>query len=94
VPPGQAAEVLANLATFGDWLSTLPKLRTALENPPSPSRPNRRCWQRWPPTRASRNLGAFRALVVAHRRLRLWGDIVAAFRQMNDDVLGSLAPMW
>lgn len=87
--PGQAAEVLANLTTFGEWLSSLPELRTALENPSVPISAKQAMLAEMASRAGFLDLsGRFVAMVVAHRRLRQWGDITAAFRQVNDDLMG------
>lgn len=87
--PAQATEVLANLTAFGQWMEELPELRTALENPSVPLSAKQAMLAEMASKAGFAEIsGRFVALVVAHRRLRQWNDIVAAFRQQNDDLLG------
>lgn len=82
-------KALADLETFGAWLTEVPALGIALENPGIPADVKDRLVQ---------NLGAsaafeavsirFLVLVVGNRRVRQWNEFVAAFRGLCDESRG------
>jgi len=82
-------KALADLEAFALWLSEVPALGIALENPGIPAEVK---------TKLVEDLGtaaAFDAvsirfvhLAVANRRLRQWNELVAAFRRLCDEKRG------
>lgn len=83
--------VLRDLQAFAGWLREVPGLKKALENPGVPSAVKEK---------VVRELAAqgdfqvattrFILLVVGHRRIRQWEEIVAAFQRVLDDRRGIL----
>jgi F-type H+-transporting ATPase subunit delta len=80
-----------DLQTFAEWLREVPGLRKALENPGVPSAVKEKV------VRELASRGGFQEastrfilLVVAHRRIRQWDEIAAAFQTLLDDRHGIL----
>lgn len=83
--------VLADLEAFGGWLKAVPALKTALENPGIPAASKKKIVETLgreagfqPPTLR------FILLVVTHRRIRQWDEIIKAFRDLCDERAGVL----
>lgn len=85
----QAVRVMGDLAAFGGWLSDLPELRTALENPSVPLAVKQATVAQMAGEAGLLELsGRFIALVVVNRRLRQWAEITEAFRALSDEARG------
>jgi len=85
----RAGAILEDLTTFGNWLAEVPALRPALENPAVPAQIKGELIS----DLVARGglgveVGRFLGVVVAHRRLRQWGEMEAAFRLLCDAALG------
>ena len=87
--PEQAPKVLSDLEAFGGWLAELPELGAALENPSVPLSVKRETVAQSAARAGFLDLSArFVDLVVTHRRLRQWDEILGAFQAVHDEARG------
>ncbi|MCI4398863.1 MAG: ATP synthase F1 subunit delta [Acidobacteria bacterium] len=90
-PPGDVEGLMGDLQLFSQWLKDVPELRPSLENPVIPAATKERvveglCAQAGFKPQSAR----FIQMVVSHRRLRQWDEMVAAARALCDARLGIL----
>jgi len=87
--PGDLAAILGDLQVFSQWLKVVPALKPALENPVIPAVTKEKVVEG-----LSVNAGfkaqtvRFIQMVVEHRRLRQWYEIITAARALFDAKLG------
>ncbi len=87
--PGEVQGLVGELQVFSQWLRDVPELRPALENPVIPAAAKEKvveglCAQ----AGFKPHVARFVRMVVAHRRLRQWDEIMAAARALCDAKLG------
>jgi F-type H+-transporting ATPase subunit delta len=76
--------VLQDLDAFASWLQALPALRVTIENPGIPYARKVSLIRELTKAGDFREIsGRFVLMVVANRRIRLWGDLVEAFRTLH-----------
>lgn len=87
--PERSAAVLGDLATFGRWMAEVPALRPTLENPAVPAETKSKLVAELVAQGGlGVEVGRLLDVVVAHRRLRQWGEIEASLRRLCDAALG------
>lgn len=81
--------VLRDLETFGAWLRAVPELQVVIENPGIPPGVKENLVKKLGAQAGFRDISSrFVLLVVTHRRIRQWADMVAAFRALYYEKTG------
>lgn len=82
-------KVLEDLETFGTWLSQIPELKVAMENPGIPlDAKNKIVGKLGADGGLDPKAITFIRMVVANRRIRQWAEVLEAFRALCDERRG------